>query len=145
MPSDVGTTVRSTWWTWSGRLAGLLDGFDEVLAPLAVGEPAHVDHRLVRQAAAAAWRPRRPRRRPALRLYEDAPYIGRDVRDAVSATAGLRLAESAIDLEAKLTLVRGYASQPIESWEPLIRRTAGDPPAERTWSVDKPEALDDLE
>ena len=126
----------------AARLEELFRSSGEVLIPLAVGREAHVDHRIVRCAAAAAWR-----RASHLRvwLYEDAPYIGQANRDRVSALAGLALAEFPIDLEAKLKLIRGYASQPIESWEGLIRRTAGDPPVERTWTVSEPDVLEDME
>ena len=126
----------------AARLADLVGGFDEVLAPLAIGEQAHVDHRIVRGAAAAAWK-RHPRL--LLRLYEDVPYIGQVDRDRASGPAGLALTECPIDLPAKLRLIQGYASQPIESWEELIRRAAGHPSVERTWIVSGPDALGRLE
>lgn len=119
----------------------LFKNSDEVLAPLAFGDWAHVDHRIVRQATSLAWKenPQIP-----LRLYEDVPYIGQEIRDRFSALEGVRLEESSIDLEAKLGLIKGYRSQPIESWEELIRRAAGHPPRERTWAIGKPSALENL-
>ena len=124
------------------RLDELFEEFDEVLAPLAVGDQAHVDHRIVRRAAAVAWK-KNPG--PVFRLYEDAPYIGQANRDRASALDGLQPEESPIDLEAKLDLIQGYVSQPIAAWEELIRRTAGHPPVERTWIVRDPRVLEQVE
>jgi LmbE family N-acetylglucosaminyl deacetylase len=122
----------------SARLGELFAGYDEVLAPLAIGETAHVDHRIVHHAAVAAWRAC-----PGIRLvfYEDLPYIGQDIRDLISAFDGLRAVTVPIDIEAKIRLIQGYASQPIAAWEDLIRRAAGDPPVERTWILEAPEVL----
>ena len=89
----------------------------------------------MRQAAVAAWR---ACRRIRLILYEDVPYIGQASRDALSALDGLRAVTVPIDIEAKIELIQGYASQPIAVWEDLIRRAAGDPPVERTWIVETP-------
>ncbi|MFC1461529.1 PIG-L family deacetylase [Verrucomicrobiota bacterium] len=116
--------------------------FDEILVPLAIDQQAHVDHRIVREAASAAWS-----RNPNLifRLYEDVPYIGQVSRDRVSAINGMQFREIRIDLKAKLKLIRGYKSQPVESWEDLISEAAGQPPVERTWLVEKPSVLNDLE
>ena len=124
------------------RFEELFRSSDEVLVPLAIGGDAHVDHRTVRLAGALAWQSNPDLR---LRLYEDAPYIGEENRDYVSALDGFRLEESPINLQAKLNLIRGYKSQPIESWEDLIRQTAGQPPVERTWMVDEPTFLKQLE
>ena len=125
----------------SARLRELFAGHNEVLAPLAVGEIAHVDHRIVRHAAAAAWQACRWIR---LILYEDVPYIGQDSRNAISSLDGLRAVTVPIDIEAKIKMIQGYASQPIAVWEDLIRRAAGDPPVERTWIVEEPTVLDRL-
>jgi len=125
----------------SGRLAALFAEFDEILVPLAVGERAHVDHRIVRTAASLAWKSHPA---PSAQIYEDIPYIRKPHRDCVSALDGLRLVETAIDLEAKVRLTRGYESQPVEAWEPLLRQTAGNPPVERTWTVREPAVLERL-
>ncbi|NIA07810.1 MAG: hypothetical protein GWP14_09310 [Actinobacteria bacterium] len=125
----------------AARFEELLKNSDEVLVPLAIGEVAHVDHRIVHLAAALAWQ-NNPH--PRLRLYEDAPYIGEENRDRVSAIDGFGLEESPIDLQAKLNLIRRYKSQPIESWEELIRQTAGQPPVERIWMVNEPTVLKQL-
>ena len=117
------------------KFGELFAAYDEVLAPLAIGENAHVDHRIVRQAAIAAWH---ACRRIRLILYEDVPYIGQDGRDVLSAFDGLRAVTVPIDIEAKIELIQGYASQPIAVWADLIRRAAGDPPVERTWIVSVP-------
>lgn len=119
----------------SARLGELFAAYDEVLAPLATGKSAHVDHRIVHQAAVAAWHACRGIR---LILYEDVPYIEQDSRDTLSALDGLRAVTVPIDIEAKIELIQGYASQPIAEWEELIRRAAGDPPVERTWIVSVP-------
>jgi LmbE family N-acetylglucosaminyl deacetylase len=126
----------------AARLEEPFKRHEEVLVPLAIGEVAHVDHRIVRLAASLAWG---SNPHLLLRLYEDAPYIGKEKRDRVSARQGFRLEECPIDLEAKLNLIRGYKSQPMESWEKLIRQTAGQPPVERTWIVNKPTLLQDLQ
>ena len=122
----------------AARLAGLFRRHEEVLIPLAIGDVAHVDHRIVRLAASLAWKSN-PHLR--LRLYEDVPYIGKEKRNRVSALDGFQLEECPIDLEAKLNLIRGYKSQPMESWEELIRQTAGQPPVERTWLANNPAVL----
>ena len=126
----------------AARFEEIFNSSDKVLIPLAIGEVAHVDHRIVRLAASLAWR---SNPRLLLRLYEDAPYIEKEKRDRVSALKGFRLEEHPIDLEAKLNLIRGYKSQPMESWEDLIRQTAGQPPVERTWIVNKPTLLQHLQ
>ena len=126
----------------AARLVELFSGFDVVLAPLAVGKRGHVDHRIVRLAAAAAWQ---ELPRVVLRLYEDAPYIGPEQRTRVSALDGFQLIETRVDLDAKLRLIHGYESQPVDAWAGLIRRMAGVPAAERIWSVDGPAALARLE
>jgi len=124
--------------TMAARLDELFAEFDEVLVPLAVGDRGHADHRVVRLAAAAAWS-----KHPdlGLRLYEDAFYISPADRARISSLPGCRLKETSIDLDAKLKLIQGYESQPIESWVALIRETAGDPPVERTWRVRDPGCL----
>ena len=124
------------------RLEEMIADVDEVFVPLAAGERGHVDHRIVRLAAVAAWRKIEPG--PAFLLYEDVPYITQAQRDRVAVFPGLRLREQRIDLDAKLDLIAGYASQPTESWEPLIRRAAGAPPVERTWLVSEPQIVEDL-
>jgi LmbE family N-acetylglucosaminyl deacetylase len=126
----------------ASRIEELFREFGEVLLPLAIGNDAHVDHRIVRLAGSLAWQ-----NNPDLRvgLYEDVPYIEEETRNRVSGLEGLEAKESPIDLQAKLELVRGYVSQPIESWEGLIRQAAGQPPVERTWLVGEPTCLGQLE
>ena len=119
----------------------LFKNFDDVVIPLAVGNLAHIDHRIVRQAATLA---QKNNPNVIFRMYEDVPYISREDRDRVSSHDGFHLEEIAIDLEAKLNLIRGYRSQPIEAWESFIRRTAGKPPVERNWLVMGTDALDGL-
>jgi len=126
----------------AARFRPLFRNFREVLAPVALGDRGHVDHRLVRLAAPVAWK-----NTPGtiFRLYEDTPYIGKANRDRVSALEGVHLEETVIDLRVKVELVRGYGSQPIESWEGLIREAAGHPPTERTWAISGPDVLERLE
>ena len=116
----------------AAQLGPVFRAHDEVLIPLAVGEQAHVDHRIVRLAAAAAARdmPALP-----LGLYEDVPYIDGAMRTRVSALGALTLQEQRIDLDAKFALCRCYSSQPVEAWLPAIRDAAGDAPIERRWVV----------
>ena len=125
----------------TGCLRGLLGDFDEVIIPLAIGELAHVDHRIVREAATMA---QRSNPRVICRVYEDTPYISCEDRDRVGRLEGFRLEETAIDLKEKLNLMRGYKSQPIEAWEHLICQAAGEPPVERQWLISEANALESL-
>jgi len=120
-------------------LVPLLADREAVLLPLAMGPRAHVDHRLCRQAAIRAWQ-----RFPHLAVwfYEDVPYIGASERRQLNTFQGLERQDTRIDLEAKLELIRGYASQPIEEWEQNIRNRAGRPPVERSWRIVSPPILD---
>lgn len=122
----------------AAQLLKLFPGFDEVLAPLAVGERAHVDHRLVRKAAVVVWE-----KKPAclFRLYEDVPYISEADRARVTALESIILEETLVDMEAKLCLIQRYESQPIESWKDFIRQAAGPFGVERTWAVKTPLSL----
>ena len=115
---------------------------DEVLAPLATGGREHVDHLLVRKAATLAWK-NNPH--VLLRLYEDATYIDAEILNLISNMSGFLLQESPIDIEAKIRLLYGYRSQPIDRWERNFREAAGNPPVERTWMVSTPECLECLE
>jgi LmbE family N-acetylglucosaminyl deacetylase len=119
----------------------LFKDFDEVAIPLAVGEGAHVDHRIVRKAATMSQR-----NNPDVifGVYEDIPYISREDRDRIGVLGGFGLEETGIDLEAKLDLIRGYRSQPIEAWEDMIRQAAGRPPVERKWSITESGVLERL-
>lgn len=126
----------------ANRLAPLLAGFDEIMIPLAIGDFAHVDHRLVRSAAVRVLK-----RHPEIqvRLYEDIPYIHVDIRQRLAACNWLRLVETPIDLDLKVRLTRQYESQPIQAWEPLIRDVAGCPPVERAWIVEDASLLPSLD
>ena len=128
-----------------GKVAECLDNlfqdFDEVIIPLGVGGLAHVDHRIVRQAATIA-REKNPN--AICRAYEDVPYVSRADRDRVGSLDGFLAEETAIDLEAKLTLIRGYESQPINAWEYSIRQAAGQPSVERMWFTIGKNALGNL-
>lgn len=126
----------------AARLNDLFQDFDEVLIPLAIGSRCHVDHRIVREAAALSWTKQSHLR---FRLYEDVPYIDEADRTRVSSLDGMIAKKTSIDLEAKLRLIRGYESQPIESWEDPIRRAAGQPPAEQTWEIKEPYVLEHLQ
>ena len=120
----------------------LLKDCDDVVIPLAVGDLAHVDHQIVRQAATIA---KISNPKVIFQVYEDVPYVSSEDRDRVGSLGGFRLEETAINLEAKLNLIRGYESQPIEAWEDFIRQAAGEPPVEIMWSTIRKNALDDLD
>lgn len=119
----------------------LFKDFNDVIIPLAVGELAHVDHRIVRQASTIA---QKSNSNVIYRVYEDVPYINCEDRNRVGLLGGVRLEETAIDLEAKLNLIQGYRSQPIEAWEDLIRQAAGKPPVERMWLIIEAGLLENL-
>lgn len=91
------------------RIAGLPSSA-VLCVPLGVG--AHVDHRLVRQAAEATGRP--------LVYYEDYPYAGKPGRveqalaEGVWESEEVRLDETA--LEAKIAAARCYRSQISSFW-----------------------------
>lgn len=114
------------------KLDEIFGDYDEVLLPLALGEPTHVDHRIVRKASLQAWA-----NHPDLsvRIYEDIPYIEQKYLDLISSLDGAELIETPIDLDKKLELIRNYRSQPIDAWESIIRHKAGQPPVERTWTI----------
>ena len=120
----------------------LLEDAEEILLPLAVGDDAHVDHRVVRQASEQALHGRTGIR---VGLYEDVPYIRAEMRDRLTSLDGLQLEETLIDLEAKMALLKCYESQPFNDWEPMIRDVAGDPPVERRWILNEVSLLPELD
>lgn len=126
----------------ANRLTPVFAGFDEIIIPLAIGDFAHVDHRLARRAAGLVLG-KNPEIR--VRLYEDIPYIHLDLRHGLASCDWLRLVETPIDLDSKIRLIRKYESQPIQAWEPLIRAAAGRPPVERAWIVEDVSLLPLLE
>gem|GEM_PF-2791077 len=123
------------------RLAPLLRNCAAVYLPLGLGTAAHVDHRLCRAAALRAQQ-RFPR--IAVWFYEDVPYIVGPVREALKRLPNVEQQQTGIDLDAKLELIRGYRSQPIDAWENMIREQAGQPPVERTWRVQDSRVLTSL-
>ena len=38
-------------------------------------------------------------------------------------------------MEEKIELIRNYRSQPIDTWESMIRQRAAQPPVERRWAI----------
>jgi LmbE family N-acetylglucosaminyl deacetylase len=105
-----------------------------------LGAGAHVDHRLVRQAAEATGRP--------LVYYEDYPYAGKPGRVEQALGEGIWRAEEVgldeVALEAKIAAARCYRSQITSFWADAADLTAhfrayaaevgGGSPAERYWS-----------
>lgn len=122
-------------------LGELFENFDEILIPLSHGEMAHIDHAVVRDASLQAWK-----RNGDLRvfIYEDIPYITEENQLRFSSLDGVVLKQTAIDLESKINLIQNYKSQPIDSWEKIIRIVAGNPPVERIWTVQFASALESL-
>jgi len=105
-----------------------------------LGAGAHVDHRLVRQAAEATGRP--------LVYYEDYPYAGKPGRVEQALGEGIWRAEEVgldeVALEGKIASARCYRSQITSFWADAADLTAhfrayaaavgGGNPAERYWS-----------
>lgn len=138
-PKEVNAELdRDTGARIADLLVPLLASCETLLVPVATGPAAHVDHRLCRHAGLRAWT-HSPR--PNVVFYEDVPYVGAAERRRLNALRSLERHETKIDLEAKLELIRGYTSQPIDEWETNIRARAGRPPVERTWQVVTPQIL----
>jgi LmbE family N-acetylglucosaminyl deacetylase len=119
---------------------------ETVYAPLTVG--GHVDHRLLRQVAEIRGSAGPPGSGPAIRYYEDAPYVCREPPLAAGDTlvAGMDPRGSVFDdecWEAKVEAIRCYRSQVRMLWpdEPgwprrlqqYARSATGTPFGERFW------------
>jgi LmbE family N-acetylglucosaminyl deacetylase len=109
-------------------VAGLLGPDDVLHAPLAAGR--HVDHRLVRQAAALL-----AERGATVCFYEDFPYRLRPADHA-----GLRPAHAPVDLPGWLAAARCYRSQvatlfgSVQAFEKALRDRAFEYAKETPWA-----------
>ncbi len=119
-----------------GDLRGILSRHPdcETLFPAAIGD--HIDHVCLQRAACCAIA-----ELPNLRFgfYEDLPYCqGREFPALIKQRYDLRPRALTIDLEAKLSCIRRYASQPTDEWIGAIaehaRQVGTGTAMERVWT-----------